>query len=188
VGARFKARLVDVLAVLGLCALANAWFAYQWWQAFEPFLRDVANYQVDGGTMPQAPAAVSNLFLMMCVVATAVWFAYEVPGSANSGQTMGKRLMRIKVVRLDSGDRLGFGRAFRRWGRLGLPTLLWPCFGIGLVLQFFDCLFVVIDRPLRQALHDKGALTVVVQVERPGRTDKAQLTDASRGGRHADPS
>jgi hypothetical protein len=32
------------------------------------------------------------------------------------------------------------------------------------VIQFVDNLYVAIDRPLRQALHDKAALTVVVKV------------------------
>lgn len=184
-GTRLAARLVDFLAVLLLCAIANAWFAYQWWQAFVPYFDQVADYQANGGTMPEAPEAISNLFLMMCVVASAVWFAYEVPGTANSGQTLGKRLVGIKVVRLESGDRVGFGRSLRRWGRLGLPTLLWPCFGIGVVLQFLDCLFVVIDKPLRQALHDKAATTVVVRVARPKPIDKNQLSKVS-GGHDAD--
>jgi hypothetical protein len=46
---------------------------------------------------------------------------------------------------------------------MALPTLLWCC-GIGFVIQFVDNLYVAIDRPLRQALHDKTALTVVVKV------------------------
>jgi hypothetical protein len=51
---------------------------------------------------------------------------------------------------------------------MGLPTLLWSCCGLGFVLQFIDALFVAIDRPLHQALHDKSALTVVVNVPRHG--------------------
>ena len=187
VGTRFAARLVDVVAVLLLCAVANGWFAYRWWQSFLPFLREVRDYQLNGGPVPQS-SAVNNLLLMMCLVATAVWFAYEVPGSANSGQTLGKRLLGIKVVRLESDERLGFGRAFRRWGRLGLPTLLWSCCGIGFVLQFLDCIFVAIDRPMHQALHDKAAATVVVQVARSRPTDPAHLSQSARGGgSHADP-
>ena len=43
-------------------------------------------------------AAPSHLLLAMLFVATALWFAYEVPAIGNTGQTLGKRLMRIKVV------------------------------------------------------------------------------------------
>jgi uncharacterized RDD family membrane protein YckC len=84
------------------------------------------------------------------------------------------------VVRLESGDRLGFGRSFRRWSRLGLPTLLWYCCGVGLLLQLIDCLFAAIDRPLHQALHDKTAATVVVQVPRPSQVPPSQVPGESR--------
>jgi uncharacterized RDD family membrane protein YckC len=147
------------------------------------------------------PASLQWLFIAMCVVATAVWFAYEVPASANSGQTLGKRLLHIKVMRIDSAENLGFGRSLRRWGRLGLPTLLWSCCGAGFVLQFIDCLFVAIDQPLHQALHDKAAATVVVQVSRPdhgqesppqGQESPAQGQESPSDnppseGNHADP-
>jgi uncharacterized RDD family membrane protein YckC len=177
-GVRLVARLVDIVAVALLCAVANAWLAYEWWQGFAPYVRDVMRAQLAGESAPQAPGSVSYLLAIMCLVATAVWFAYEVPGNANSGQTLGKRLLGIKVVRIESQERLGFGRAFRRWGRLGLPTMFWWCYGVGLLFQFFDCLFVVLDRPLHQALHDKSAGTVVVQVGR---------STESSGAGHADP-
>jgi uncharacterized RDD family membrane protein YckC len=183
VGSRIVARMVDIMAVLALCALANAWFAYRWWQIFLSFLHDFTAYEQHGGQAPQPPSEFSTLTLMMCVVATAVWFAYEVPGSANSGQTLGKRLLGIKVMRLENDQRLGFGRAWRRWSRLGLPTLLWSFCGVGFVLQFFDCAFAALDRPLHQALHDKTAATVVVHVARPQR----QHHTSTRGGSRADP-
>ena len=85
----------------------------------------------------------------------------------------------IKVVRLESAEPLGMGRAFRRWGRLGLPTLLWYCCGVGLILQAIDCLFAAIDRPLHQALHDKTAATVVVQVPRTAQSSGGPRVDAS---------
>jgi uncharacterized RDD family membrane protein YckC len=177
-GSRFVARVVDVLAVLVLCVIANAWFAIQFWQGVRPYYAEALRRGMTGNSstenLPVLPESTSTLLLMMCLATTAVWFAYEVPDSANSGQTLGKRLMGIKVVRLESEERLGFGRAFRRWGRLGLPTLLWYCCGIGFALQLIDCLFVAIDRPLRQALHDKAAATVVVQIPRPGRPDADQ--------------
>ena len=184
-GRRLAARAIDFAAVAVLCTIANGWFAYQLWQAYLPYLGDVLRAQRAGATIPQPPASAANLIIMMCLVATAVWFAYEVPGSANTGQTLGKRLVGIKVMRLESVDRLGFGRAFRRWGRLGLPTLFWWCYGVGFVLQALDCLFVLIDRPLQQALHDKSAGTVVVQLG--GIAAGPPAAEATVGGRHADP-
>ncbi len=169
VGSRLVARIVDTIAVLALCVVANAWFAIEWWRSFQPYFNEAMRRALAGESaagMPQPEEKAGTLLLLIFVVTTAVWFAYEVPGSANSGQTLGKRLLGIKVMRMESDERLGFGRAWRRWSRLGLPTLLWYCCGIGLLLQFFDCLFVAIDRPLHQALHDKAAGTVVVQVGR----------------------
>jgi uncharacterized RDD family membrane protein YckC len=181
-GARFVARMVDVIAVLLLCAIANSWFAIQFWQGMRPYYTEAMRRAMAGDTstanLPTVPQSASTLLLVICFVTTAVWFAYEVPASANSGQTLGKRLLGIKVVRLETADQLGFGRSLRRWSRLGLPTLLWYCC-IGFLLQFVDCLFVLIDRPLHQALHDKAAGTVVVQVPRPD--------PSIPGGRHADP-
>jgi uncharacterized RDD family membrane protein YckC len=197
-GSRLVARLVDILAVLILSVIANAWFAVQFWRDFQPFFADYLRW-ASGNTNPLAldgaptpPESSSTLLLLMTVVITAVWFAYEVPASANSGQTLGKRLLGIKVVRIESDGRLGFGRALRRWSRLGLPTLFWPlCCGLTALFQVIDCLFVVIDRPLHQALHDKGARTVVVQVPRPGRPETAPTPatpyESAAGGRHVDP-
>ena len=195
-GARFGARVVDILAVLVLSVIANAWFAIQFWRGVQPWFNDYLAWartnptSLDG--VPTPPESTLELLLLMCVVLTAVWFAYEVPATANSGQTLGKRLLGIKVVRVEADERLGFGRSLRRWSRLGLPTLLWPlCWGLTALLQVIDCLFVIIDRPLRQALHDKGARTVVVQVPRPGRPETARTPaipyESATGGRHADP-
>lgn len=183
VGSRFVARIVDALALLLLSAIANAWFAIQFWQEFGPYWAELWRRAAAGETstegMPVLSDSAGTLLLAMCIAVTAVWFAYEVPATANSGQTLGKRLLGIKVVRLESAQPLGFGRALRRWSRLGLPTLLWYCCGVGLLLQVVDCLFAAIDRPLHQAIHDKTAATVVVQVP-----NAAQLP----GGSRVDPS
>lgn len=165
-GARFVARIIDTLAVLGLNVLVNGYFVYQFIKAFRPF-NDALQQQ--GGSLQglQPPPELSNLIWIILLVAAALWFAYEVPQIANTGQTIGKRLLGIRVMQLDSEEPVGFRRSIRRWNTLGLPTLLWPC-GLGFVLQSLDCLWLVIDQPLRQALHDKSASTVVVTVGAAG--------------------
>jgi uncharacterized RDD family membrane protein YckC len=173
-GARFAARILDILAVLVLAAAANFVFALRWWHSFEPWANQVSSItNPNSSNVPPLPDDVRNLTLIIIAVITAVWFAYEVPSSANNGQTLGKRLVGIKVMRLESADRLGFGRSWRRWSRLGLPTLLWLCCGLGFVIQLMDCLSVAVDQPLHQAIHDKVAQTVVV---RAGRTPKGPTT------------
>ena len=159
-GARLAARMIDFVMVLLLNVVVNGYLGYQWWLEIEPVVRAAIG---DPFGTPQQPSSRSDyLMLTMLFVATALWLAYEVPGIGNSGQTLGKRIMRIKVVAVENTDRLGFGRAFRRWGRLGLWTPLWSCYGLGLLMQLIDSVSPLFDQRLRQALHDKIARTVVV--------------------------
>ena len=180
------ARLIDIGAVFLLNVAVNGWFVYQYWLEIRPTIveawrRALTNEPPSMADLPQPGPDAGNLQIVIVLIAAALWFAYEVPAIANTGQTPGKRLLNIKVVRLESDQPLGFGRSFRRWNTMGLPTLLWICF-VGFILQFIDALFVAIDRPLHQAIHDKSAHTVVVAVlpsgschERLTRPDLAQL-------------
>jgi uncharacterized RDD family membrane protein YckC len=165
-GSRFIARVIDVTAVLGLNVVVNGWFVWQWLVINRPYWQELTRrfYANESTSGVEPPERSSTLLVIILVLAAALWFAYEVPAQANSGQTLGKRLTHIKVMRLESSEELGFRRSIRRWNTLGLPTLLWTCFGVGFVLQFINCVWAVIDRPLRQALHDKSAVTVVVAV------------------------
>jgi uncharacterized RDD family membrane protein YckC len=179
-GARMVARLIDIAAVAGLALVANAWFLFQLGrelgQLYQQML--VNTQQVS----PELTSRINTLAFVVTLVTAAVWLAYEVPALANTGQTPGKRVLGIKVVRLDQDGKLGFGRALRRWWTLGLPTLLWTCC-VGFVMQFVDCLFVAIDRPLHQALHDKNANTVVVHIGRPPSTKTPTGTPTKPGGK-----
>ena len=86
-------------------------------------------------TPQQASARSSYLILTILVVATALWFAYEVPALANSGQTLGKRLLQVKVVKIEnteraraSGGRSGAGPGWACGRRSGAVTgsVSWP--------------------------------------------------------------
>ncbi|MFY1696424.1 RDD family protein [Solwaraspora sp. WMMA2101] len=166
-GARLAARLIDISAVLLLNIVINGWFVWQFvvesWPVWaEIWQRSLAGDRSTEG-LPQVTERASGLQMVIILLAAAIWWAYEVPAVANTGQTLGKRLTRLKVVPVEPGGQLGFARSFRRWNTLGLPTLLWICC-VGFVLQFIDCVYLLFDRPLRQALHDKSARTVVVQL------------------------
>jgi uncharacterized RDD family membrane protein YckC len=209
-GARLVARLVDLGAILALNIAVNGWFVYRFWTEISPVMEEAWRRGLAGESMSDLPevgdqAGVLQIIILM--LAAALWFAYEVPAIANTGQTPGKRLLRIKVVRLENPHgsaagmassrqteppALGFGRSFRRWNTMGLPTLLWWCFGLGLLLQLVDVLFAVFDRPLQQALHDKSAHTAVISTAAgqppvsPARSKEA--TDESPPTPPADPS
>jgi uncharacterized RDD family membrane protein YckC len=126
-----------------------------------------------------------DLMLVIVLLIAALWFAYEVPTIANTGQTPGKRMMGIKVMRLESDQPLGFGRSIRRWNLFGLSTLLWTCVGIGFVIQLAVSISPVLNWPLHLGLHDRSAATVVVQVGRtptgtPSSTDKSRAEEEAK--------
>ena len=182
-GQRFMARFIDFIAVFLLNVLVNGYLVYLWWLEIAPIFRAA---MADPFGTPDQPSSRSDyLMLTILFVATALWLAYEVPALGNTGQTLGKRIMRIKVVAVENTDRIGFGRAFRRWARLGLWTPLWSCYGLGLLMQLIDSLSPLFDQKLRQALHDKTARTVVVELP-PGWTDPVDATssnDTAKGER-----
>ena len=164
-GPRLVARLIDIAAVLLLNVVVNGWFAYQWAKEFAPFYRDAIDRINAGGSAFDSQASsprLEGLLWAMLITCTLVWLAYEAPAIAGSGQTLGKRIMRIKVVAVENTEPLGFGRAFMRWARLGLWTPAWGCLGFGFLMQFIDSISPAFDPLLRQASHDKRARTVVV--------------------------
>ncbi|MGK5445430.1 RDD family protein, partial [Micromonospora sp. URMC 105] len=171
-GTRLVARLIDFGLVFLLNVLVNGWFVYRYVRELSPALDEAWRRASTGDTtnapLPAPGDQAAGLQIAILVIATALWFAYEVPAMAAGGQTFGKRVMRIKAVSVEADQPLGFGRATRRWSTLGMPTLLWYCCGFGLLLQFVDAVSALFDHPLRQALHDKRAQTVVVRLPRPG--------------------
>ncbi|QOC90019.1 RDD family protein [Micromonospora craniellae] len=169
-GARFAARLIDFGIVFVLNVFVNGFFVYRLAQEYatplNEFWRRVEAQDTTTDPLPPAGDQAGSLVVVILLLATALWLAYEVPSMAAGGQTFGKRLLRVKAVPVEADAPLGFGRALRRWNTLGLPTLLWYCCGLGLLLQLIDSLSPLFDHPLRQALHDKRAQTVVVRLPR----------------------
>jgi uncharacterized RDD family membrane protein YckC len=175
-GQRLVARILDILVVLGLNIVVNGYFAYQFWQDFAPMWRAAMNDPF--GDPPPPTARMEYLLWAMLIVATLLWLLYEAPATASRGQTLGKRIMHIKVVRLENTEPLGFGRAFRRWARLGMWTPFWGCAGLGFLFQLIDAASPLFDPQLHRALHDKAARTVVVALP----PDDRQTVDTTQGG------
>lgn len=161
--ARFMARFVDILAVVGLNILVNGWFVYQWWLEMAPVYADTQRWLA--GQLSEQPAPTdraASLQWAIMLIGLGLWFAYEVPAVASQGQTFGKRLFEVKVIRYDGNDP-GFRAAFARWLFLSSPMLLLICLAPLLVANLLWCTW---DRPLRQCLHDKFGRTVVIQADR----------------------
>lgn len=82
---------------------------------------------------------------------------------AEHGQTVGKRLFKIRTIDAGTGGKLGVTRGL---GRAGISALLQFISGFSLVLtlpSLLDVLWPLWD-PQRQTWHDKAAGSVVVLV------------------------
>lgn len=167
IGARVVARLIDASVLLLLNVAVNGWFVYQMLLEYIPYTEALMQAYLEQRPLSDVhrPSRMDNLIIVISLLAMALWFAYEVPATAHSGQTLGKRAARIKVVRVESQEPLGFLRSIRRWNPMGLPLLLLYCCGPFLVImQLLDVIFIPIDRVNRMALHDRSAGTFVVQL------------------------
>ncbi|GAB2582847.1 RDD family protein [Paractinoplanes abujensis] len=95
-----------------------------------------------------------GFFALMMVL----YFVYAVEYMHRSGQTLGKKAMKIRIVPLDPALRLTRGMAAKRYlveyvGGMFVPFFSWV-----------DGLWQLQDKPYQQTLHDKFARTVVVKV------------------------
>lgn len=107
--------------------------------------------------------ATVRLLAAIGVISLVVSFGYEVPQLARWGQTIGKRICRVRVVRRDGRRGVGTATAAVRWLVSGAaPSVPW----VGGLFGILDGLWLLWDRPWRQCLHDKAAATIVVRVPR----------------------
>ncbi|MBE1486571.1 RDD family protein [Plantactinospora soyae] len=93
----------------------------------------------------------------LLLVAMILQYVYHVEMAKRTGQTIGKRIMKVKITPLDPAGSIS--RAFLakrflvQWGGSLIPGL-----------TYLDGLWQLWDKPYQQCLHDKFAKTVVVKV------------------------
>jgi uncharacterized RDD family membrane protein YckC len=85
-------------------------------------------------------------------------YVYFVRLCSKTGQTVGKRVMQIRVVRAIDGGPIDLRTMKRRWVVQYVAALIPFYFSLA------DSLWLLWDQPYRQCLHDKCAETLVVQV------------------------
>ncbi|MEU6852018.1 RDD family protein [Actinacidiphila alni] len=137
---RFLARLVDTVVLIVIDVLVSV-----------VVYGDDLSSPTDAGSGKQAVATV---------VTFVVYFLYEGFMTAARGQTLGKRMLKIRAARLVDGEVPG-GDGWTRAAVYALPG----AFGVVLVGPLFwllNSLWCLWDKPYRQCLHDKAARTVVV--------------------------
>ena len=102
------------------------------------------------------PLSIPLWFVLAALVLGAL---YEITLTATMGQTVGKRLLGIKVVHLSDGDVPGWGSATIRYL---LPTAV----GALPIVQFLALVVYLraLWDPMRQGFHDRAAGTIVVRV------------------------
>jgi uncharacterized RDD family membrane protein YckC len=94
-------------------------------------------------------------FILFLLVA---YYVYYVEMMFRSGQTLGKKLMKVRVVPIQPGATLTRGMAALRY-LVEFPG--------GMIVPFFsyvDGFWQLWDKPYQQTLHDKAAKTVVIKV------------------------
>ncbi|MFF6873828.1 MULTISPECIES: RDD family protein [unclassified Streptomyces] len=94
-------------------------------------------------------------------VAAVLYIAYDTVLTARTGQTLGKKLLHMRVANLDNGATPSVQNALARAAVLWIPfafccACVWTAISGG--WSFFD-------RPYKQGLHDKAAKTVVVSTD-----------------------
>ncbi|HIW61008.1 MAG TPA: RDD family protein [Candidatus Stackebrandtia excrementipullorum] len=156
-GLRLVARLIDAAILIALNLVVNGWFLYQYVQEIAPAVRGVmADPTADPMTFITDRAG--RLQWVIVIIAALIWFAYEVPGTVNTGQTLGKRIMGLQVVSIPM-PKLRYSMVISRWSLMLLPVV---CFPFGVIVSIVDSLWCLYDKPFRQCLHDKSAMTMVI--------------------------
>lgn len=147
-GARLGARILDavimvvvigVLFLLGVAALLTP-------SSGDPVIDDEATISL-------------AVFVSFVALAAVVGLLYEVVMIAVRGQTLGKMMTSIKVVRADNGLGPGWGKSIGRWI---IPTVLAFIPAVGWLLSLLVYLSLLWDSA-RQGWHDKAAGTLVVK-------------------------
>jgi len=110
------------------------------------------------GALPLGLAALAGLYILALII-------YQVVQLSTRGQTIGKKAMKIRIVKLD-GSQPGFVHAFLLRAIVNaLPSMI-PV--VGSIYGLVDVLFIF--RADRRCIHDLIASTRVVMAEAPAPT------------------
>jgi uncharacterized RDD family membrane protein YckC len=153
-GQRLLARVIDGAILGGISAVVLIpLYIYVLFVVIDPTV--TVNGEIDDPAEVFLPLLAFIAFVL--VFSLALTYVYEVEMMFRSGQTFGKRIMKIRIIPVDPAQTLTRGHAARRF----LVNQ-----GAGLVpgLGWVDGLFQLWDKPYRQCLHDKFAKTLVIKL------------------------
>lgn len=102
--------------------------------------------------------SILGVFVSIAIVLGVI--VYQAVSLSSTGQTVGKMVMRLRVVNFSDASNPGFVKAvLMRWW---LPSLIYPIPYLGWAFWFADGLLVF--KKNRRCLHDLMASTMVVQL------------------------
>ncbi|MGW4500138.1 RDD family protein [Micromonospora sp. NPDC004336] len=162
-GDRFLAALIDgaLSALVAMVLFLPAFMLFFW-----NMMDDLTRTNPDGTLAEPDPAAFLTDFFLpilllelgLMVVLLGLYWLYHVEYMKRTGQTFGKKVMKLRVVPLDPTRTLDRRMAGRRYAVQYVAASLLPG------LSYLDGLWQLWDKPWQQCLHDKFAGTVVVKV------------------------
>jgi uncharacterized RDD family membrane protein YckC len=99
-----------------------------------------------------------GIIALLILLSLLLAYLYDVEMMFRSGQTIGKRIMKIQVIPLDPAQTLTRGLAVKRFLIQHVAVMFVP------LLNWIDGLWQLWDKPYRQCLHDKFATTTVIKL------------------------
>lgn len=168
-GDRFLARLIDgaILMIPSLVLSAALYVPLFIW-LFNSV--DAETGEVSGNL-----AVIISIFVLGYSVAIlltlGVDYLHEVTYQHRKGQTIGKRVMKIRIVQVADGAEVEGSHLRRRWLAyqaanlvVAIPVLGWFLSSVVGLYSWLNILWFLWDKPNKQCLHDKYAKTAVVKL------------------------
>ncbi|MGR6322502.1 RDD family protein [Micromonospora soli] len=162
-GERLVAWLIDTAVATALAmVLFLPVFLWLWFRMFS----EMMTVAPDGTVPPPDPGTMLTDFFLPMLLAEAglllvllvFYWLYHVEYARRTGQTLGKKLMKLRIVPLDPTAPLTRGVLGKRYLVEFVAGSLVP------FANYADGLWQLWDKPWQQCLHDKFAGTVVVKV------------------------
>jgi uncharacterized RDD family membrane protein YckC len=165
-GKRFLAQIVDGIVQ----AVPTLLLSWPWLSQLRTAIGDLISWaeSLPAGATPTQAEILDQLsqsgfwgaVIMFVLISFLVSMIYETAFVALAGATPGKMLTGLRVVKADTGGRVGWGWAFARWATRVIPGQVLGVLGLS-IIWLLDPAWCLWDSR-KQCLHDKAAGTLVV--------------------------
>ena len=167
-GDRFLAFLLDYVIYYAVVMLLSLPLYFWWFFSFLGTVQEAADQPYDpyGGSALEPGEFFGDFFLPMIGMMAGLMllsflfsYLYFVEFQLRSGQTIGKKTMKLKIIPIDqAAGPVTRSELVKRW------AVEWVAGSFVPGLFYLDGLWQLWDKPFQQCLHDKAAKTVVVKV------------------------